>query len=97
MTASEILRAAAALNLSKSEEYGNAPNRFGEVMSAFFPSGIHIEGIADFNRFQIFVQMVVKLTRYRENWVGGGHEDSLRDLAVYAAMLQAYDSERRQR
>ena len=46
----------------------------------------------DFNRFQFFQMMVAKLTRYAKNWKTG-HQDSLRDLIVYTAMLEYVDSD----
>jgi hypothetical protein len=35
---------------------------------------------------------MVKFTRYANNWEKG-HQDSIRDAAVYCAMLEAVDSE----
>ncbi len=36
---------------------------------------------------------VAKMSRYAANWNAGGHADSLRDIAVYAAMLESLDAE----
>ena len=64
-----------------------------DLMLALFPDGVVLKTSDDHKRMQIFSLIIVKLSRYAKNWVEGGHEDSLEDLAVYAAMLQQVDSE----
>jgi len=94
MKPSELLKQAAALYEQKSEEYGDNYLRIGEILDRLFPKGVAIVGVEDFNRFHLLLLMFVKLTRYTENWDKGGHTDSLKDLQVYAAMLEAYDGEK---
>ena len=93
MTPYKILLAAAETNKAKSAEYGDNYLKFGSVMAAIFPEGVAPASVQDHNRFHLFVQMTVKLTRYAENWGRGGHADSLMDLSVYAAMLRSLDEE----
>jgi hypothetical protein len=73
--------------------YGENYRAVGRVMKALFPDGLPLESVEDHNRHHIFVLMVVKLTRYAEQWDNGGHEDSLLDLSVYSAMLVSIDNE----
>jgi hypothetical protein len=39
----------------------------------------------------VMTHIVSKLHRYALNFETGGHQDSLKDLAVYAAMLASLD------
>lgn len=90
----EILQAAAQTNLDKQKEYGDNYLKFGSVFAALFPDGLVSKTFDDHNRLHLLIQIIVKITRYAENFNRGGHQDSLRDLAVYSAMLEAYDAER---
>lgn len=70
----------------------------GRLMNAMFPNGApKMSNEEDFNRWHIFELIIVKLTRYVQNWNQGGHKDSLDDILVYVAMLQEIDSEWRDR
>ena len=89
----EILSAAAETFREKSKEYGGNYLKIGSVLQALFPDGLKMAHQDDHNRYHLFLMMLVKLTRYAENFNKGGHQDSLRDLAVYAAMLEAMDHE----
>lgn len=88
-----MLEEAAETYRQRREMYGDNYKRFGRIMVELFPNGIELENIADHNRFGIFVQMVYKFTRYSENFLNGGHDDSLLDLSVYATMLRELDAE----
>ena len=91
MRPSDILQEALKTNLAKDAEYGDNYLRLGALLSTAFPNGLELSGPDDFNRFHLLLLCFVKITRYAENWDTGGHADSLRDLAVYAAMLEATD------
>lgn len=66
----------------------------GRLMKSLFPNGSpQLTNEDDFNRWHIFELIIVKLTRYAQNYSTGGHKDSLDDILVYVAMLQEIDSE----
>jgi len=90
----EILIEAASLHKSKDAEYGAGWRRFGFVIDALFEGKrVKLETPRDHSRFAILVMIAAKLSRYAANWNSGGHADSLRDIAVYAAMLESLDGE----
>lgn len=88
-----MLASAAQTFKQRAEVYGDNYKRFGIVIDALFPDGIKIDVEEQYNRYGLLVQIVSKLTRYCENFNKGGHDDSLNDLAVYAAMLRSLDKE----
>ena len=88
----EILAAAAKLQQEKDAEYGAGWRDFGPVMDALFPKGLTLVSPRDFGRFALFTLAAAKLSRYASNFDNGGHSDSLRDLSVYAAMLESLDA-----
>tara|TARA_R110000868_G_scaffold98439_4_gene270897 strand:- start:4575 stop:4895 length:321 start_codon:yes stop_codon:yes gene_type:complete len=94
-TVPDLLRKAAGIYEERNKLYGDNYKRFGEIMQCLFPNGLVLKNADDFNRIGIFVQVVSKVTRYGENFVRGGHPDSLDDTSVYAMMLQELDSEAR--
>ena len=80
------------MHIQKSREYKDSVGKFGNVMQAMFPAGLQIHP-QDFDKMGVFFMMVGKMVRFAEN-VQNGHQDSLRDLAVYALMLEhLYDKE----
>jgi hypothetical protein len=91
----EMLRESAATYEERNKVYGDNYKRFGYVMSALFPHGIHLNSGEDLNRLGILVQVVSKISRYCESFHKTGHDDSLLDLAVYATMLRELDDEKR--
>ena len=88
----DILKEAAALFDQRHAVYGDNYKKVGAVFAALFPDGVQCTTAHDWNRMHILMLMIVKVTRYTENWARGGHQDSLADLAVYGAMLQAIDA-----
>lgn len=88
----EILTEAAATWKARNAVYKDNYKHMGAVMKGFFPNGITLITVEDFIRFQLFVLVVTKLTRYTNNWKDG-HQDSLRDAAVYTAMIEQVDGE----
>lgn len=91
MKPDEHLCCMAATYSDRNKEYGDAYKRHGEVMAALFPNPIALENATDHNRFALLTMVVGKLVRYSSNFIAGGHEDSLHDMAVYAAMLSEMD------
>lgn len=93
MRANEILELAAKTYAERQKVYGDNYKFVGDIMAALFPQGIKVVTADDWNRMHIFLLVVVKLTRYRQNFEAGGHSDSLIDMATYAAMLEEIDRE----
>lgn len=89
--AAQILRDAALMQEAKDREYGSGYLHHGAAMAALFPDGVELKNEADFARFALFDLMMVKMVRYARSFANG-HNDSLTDLAVYAALLQEVDN-----
>lgn len=87
----ETLRTLGDLQEDKDAEYGADWRKFGPRMAAFFPDGVTLRTPQDFGRFAILMHIVGKVGRYTANFAEGGHPDSLKDMAVYATMLEALD------
>ena len=86
------LKASAATYESKNDEYGDAYKRHGQIMEILFPNGVVLDNSLDYNRYSIFNMIVGKAVRYSGNFETGGHQDSMRDIQVYSAMLNELDS-----
>ena len=84
-----ILRDAADLFESRDEDYGDTWLNTGEVLKGLFPDGLQLITKEDFSRYNTLQNLISKLKRYCHNFEKGGHLDSVRDLEVYAAMLEA--------
>jgi hypothetical protein len=82
----DILRGMADTAEEREGDYGRADLRFGELMQALYPMGLHIETNGGFVRLGILVMIANKLLRYTN--LPRGHKDSAHDLAVYGAMLE---------
>lgn len=91
----EMLKDLAAIFAERNPIYGDNFIHFGKIMTGLFPDGLALKTEDDFIRIGMFVQIVSKVSRYAPNLVGGGHADSLDDIAVYAQMLQYYDNMKR--
>jgi hypothetical protein len=87
----DILRDMAATAEDRDAAYGKAYERFGEVMRALYPTGMHIDTVGGFVRLGIIVQILNKVVRYTHQ--PQGHKDSAHDLAVYGAMLESVTEE----
>lgn len=90
MTTDQILNEAAKTFKERNAIYKDNYLEIGPVMAGFFPKGITLKTPEEFIRYHLFLLMMVKLTRYTNNWETG-HQDSLRDTVVYAAMLEQFD------
>lgn len=83
----KALEDAAALFAERGATYGEAYNVFGDLCAVLWPEGLRVEGVEQFRRLGVFVQILTKVMRYANN-METGHLDSARDLIVYAAILQ---------
>ncbi len=86
-TAADILAEMAETYRERNKVYGDNYKRVGDVMSALFPEGVMLVTPEDFNVWHLFELMVVKMTRFANSSLT--HEDSIHDLAVYAAMVES--------
>jgi len=93
VTPDRILESAAQTFAERNKMYRNNWRMVGPVMQAMFPDGLQLVSTRAQERFHLFSLIIVKLTRYAVNFENGGHKDSIHDIAVYAAMLEAIDSE----
>lgn len=92
------LRSAADLFDQKNAEYGANYKQFGDAFLSLFPKGRFpvIESAEDANRLHLVVMALGKLQRYCHRWNdprGATAMDSLRDLQVYAAILENVSDE----
>jgi hypothetical protein len=85
--AADILAEMAETYRERNKVYGDNYKRVGDVMMALFPNGVTIGTKEQFNVWHLFELMIVKLTRFANS--GLSHEDSIHDLAVYAAMVES--------
>jgi len=86
-TAADILAEMADTFRERNKVYGDNYLRVGDVMTALFPNGVTLGSKEQFNVWHLFELMVVKMTRFANS--GLSHEDSIHDLAVYAAMVES--------
>lgn len=86
--APDILADAAETFRQRNAMYGDNYLDFGKLCTVLFPKGLTITTEAQHNRYIMFVQCLLKLTRYAAMLGKGGHQDSAHDLAVYSAMLE---------
>lgn len=85
--AADILAEMAETYRERNKVYGDNYKRVGAVMQAMFPDGVDLKTEEDFNVWHLFELMVVKMTRFANSDLS--HEDSIHDLAVYAAMVES--------
>jgi hypothetical protein len=89
--APEIMEQMAATFRERNKVYKDNWKRHIKMLMGLFPDGITIKTEEEWARFNFFLMITVKLSRYVEQWNEGGHSDSMHDAAVYAAMLEAFD------
>lgn len=85
------LDAAADTYRERNETYGQGWKQFGATAKSLFPDGVVLLTEDDFTRFHLYMLMIVKMTRTAT--ANLQHADSLKDLAVYAAMLESFNEE----
>ena len=93
MEVEEILEQAKQTFKDKGKEYGHTYENFANVISALFPDGIYIIPGEEnkTNKIGIIFMIVHKIMRYC-NSMPDGHNDSLKDIIVYAAMMEEIDT-----
>ena len=92
--AGEILSAAAVTFEARKGTYKDNFIRLGASLAQLFPDGLTLKTPEDFVRFHLFALQQTKMSRYATNFEQGGHQDSIHDSIVYAALLEAYDENR---
>lgn len=68
--------------------YGPSEQRFADLAMALFPRGLRLVTREDWVRYGLLHPIIAKLARYQ---FAAPHVDSIHDIAVYAAMLEAED------
>ncbi len=87
-TADQILDEAAQTFRDRNAVYGDNFKMVGKMMQVLFPNGVPPELVVQ-DHFHLFELVLVKLSRYAISNLS--HVDSIRDLAVYAAMCEAHN------
>ena len=87
------LHALANLFNERNGVYGDAPGDTARIMEVLLPVLPENPSVHDRKRLYLLEMVVCKLARYGNNFMSGGHEDSLDDLAVYATMLNEEDKQ----
>uniref|UniRef100_A0AAU7VH59 Polynucleotide kinase/phosphorylase n=1 Tax=Serratia phage Spe5P4 TaxID=3159438 RepID=A0AAU7VH59_9CAUD len=86
-TAADVLAEMADTFRERNAVYKDNAAKVGEVMAVLFPDGVTLKTAADHKFYHLFELLIVKLTRFTNS--GLKHEDSVHDLTVYGAMLEA--------
>lgn len=94
VNAGDVLKRLSELFHTKNTGYGPTYLSKGKLMKALFPHGLHLETEDDFNRFAIFDTVIMKLQRYAQQFLDGGHLDSSHDAIIYLAMMVEIDENR---
>lgn len=94
-TGDKILAEAAKTFATRRKVYGENYKKVGPALAALFPDGLTLRTPRDFMRFTLFAIDMTKTSRYANNFSKGGHQDSVHDKIVYAAILESVDSEPR--
>lgn len=95
MSAADRLDEMANTFRERNTVYSNNYERIGGIMAAMFPDGLQVRSQEDWVRLYFLLATVAKTSRYATNWWRGGHADSAHDAAVYFAMLEDYDRDRK--
>lgn len=90
-TGADILQEMAETYRERNVVYGDNFKKMGPLMVSLFPNGITLKTEQDFIQFHLLDWICGKLTRFASSDLT--HIDSIHDLAVYAAMLEAEISE----
>lgn len=85
-TAADVLAGMAQTFRERNAVYGSNYLMVGPMMTILFPSGVPPE-LVTHHSFHLFELMLVKLSRFAISNLT--HQDSVHDLAVYAAMIES--------
>lgn len=86
LDAGDMLAAMGKTFKERNAVYGNNAEVTGRVLAALFPKGVVLKTPGDYEIWHLFELIIVKLTRFTNS--GLTHEDSIHDLAAYAAMVE---------
>lgn len=92
-TAADVLAEGAATFRERRKIYGDNYLKVGSLLATLYPAGLALRTPDDFSRFELFMFMLVKLSRFSNS--GLTHTDSVHDAAVYGAMLEVLTTSRR--
>jgi len=79
---------------TKNKDYGDAYEKFGNIMKALFPDGIVLNAVDDFEKFAILNHIITKLIRISNlQFIARiiNHEsidDTCNDLSIYSQMFK---------
>lgn len=88
----ELLLKAADKYKERNLEYGDSFVVAGDILDDLFPNKLKLNSATDHLRYHMITWIVGKLTRYCSQFNTGGHPDSIHDMVVYCAMLEAIDA-----
>lgn len=83
----ELLESMAQTYRERNAVYGDNWRNVGNVVMQLFPKGVELRDANALNTWHLFELIIVKLTRFANS--GLKHSDSIHDIAVYAAMIEA--------
>lgn len=92
VTAADVLGEMADTYRERNKTYGDNFRRVGHVMQALHPEGVQQSTALDHELFHLWSLLIVKASRFAVS--GLTHEDSIKDLGVYAAMIDGILLER---
>jgi len=95
VNAGDVLARLSKFFHTKNVGYGPTYLSKGKLMTALFPHGVNLETQGDFNRYAILDTVIMKLQRYSQQFLDGGHLDSLHDAIIYLAMLAEIDENKK--
>jgi hypothetical protein len=83
----ELLESMAKTFRERNAIYGDNWNMVGRLMAVMFPNGVKLSKPEDYDVWHLFELAIVKLSRFAVS--GLTHKDSVHDMAVYCAMVEA--------
>jgi hypothetical protein len=83
-----ILESGAATYRERNAIYGDSWETFRNVMTALYPNGVSLNGEDEVIIYNWISHIAGKLVRFKNS--GYKHSDSMHDISVYAAMIEAY-------
>lgn len=92
MSAGDVLADMAITYAERGNVYKDNFRVVGPVMTALHPDGVKLLTEKDHELFHLYSLIIVKLTRFATSELT--HQDSIHDLAVYAAMIESLLIER---
>jgi len=89
----EILESMRLTYQERNKIYGDNFETVGKVLAVLFPEGLTLKTAEEFEAYHLLDWIVGKLTRFTATQMQ--HQDSIHDIAVYSAMLEANIQNRR--